>query len=315
MVIISMNAVTARKAVPNAVRRPARPLNCSMYPLTTSPALSGSMFARRNAWMCSPSPEKTGNADISVSMIVTSGTSASSVVNVRLDAICRQRSCSKRRYRCAKNRPSCSRVELMGRILRECARGQGSALRVDALHLVLQPVQGVDVRLRRRHDDVGVGPDAVDDPSALGEPDRHLALRLGALSHGVDRVKLELRAARRHGLDRLEDRIHRPVALRRGRALRTGVRQHDARVRPLAGAALLLQLYELRAHRRRSFGFVRHQDVQVNVEDLVLLVGELLETLESLVVRVVGLEVDAQLLEALLEGAASRMLAEDQLVR
>ena len=52
--------------------------------------------------------------------MVTSGTSASRVVNVRLDAICRQRSWLKRRNRCAKNRPSCRSVELMGRILREC---------------------------------------------------------------------------------------------------------------------------------------------------------------------------------------------------
>src|SRR5882762_6810449 len=85
-----------------------------MYPLTTLPAFSGNMFASRNAWMCSPSPEKIGNAAMRASVRVTSGTSASKVVKVRLEAICKQRSSLNRLNTCARKRPSCRSGKGMG---------------------------------------------------------------------------------------------------------------------------------------------------------------------------------------------------------
>src|SRR4029077_18202454 len=194
--------------------------------------------------MCSPSPAKTGTADISVSTMVTSGTSASRLVNVRLDAICKQWSWSKRRNTCARNRTSCRGVELMERILRERARVVDSALRVDPLHLVLKPVQGVDVGFCRGHDDIRVGPHAIDDPAALRQAPGPLPLRLGSLGDLVDRVKQQLRAARREGLDGLEGLVPRTVAFGCRRVLRARICEHDVRPRALAGAALLLKRHQ-----------------------------------------------------------------------
>src|SRR5216117_3503065 len=76
------------------------------------------MFASKNAWMCSPSPEKIGNADMSASVRVTSGTSASKVVKVRLEAICKQRSSLNLPSTCARKRPSCRSGKGMGSIYR-----------------------------------------------------------------------------------------------------------------------------------------------------------------------------------------------------
>ena len=56
-------------------------------------------------------------------------------------------------------------------------------------------VQRVDVGLGRGHDDVGVGAHAVDDAPALGQPHRHLALRVGAAGDVVHRVEQQLGAA------------------------------------------------------------------------------------------------------------------------
>ncbi len=57
-------------------------------------------------------------------------------------------------------------------------------------------------------------------------------------------------------------------------------------------------------------GLLRHQRLQVLVEDVGLLVGKVLEALEGLVVGVLALEFDADLLQPLLEGAAPGELAE-----
>src|SRR6266853_1884246 len=95
-----------------------RPENCSMYPVTTFPAFSGNMFASRNAWMCSPSPEKIGNAAMSASVIVTRGTSASKVVKVTLEANCKQRASLNRLNTCARKRPSCRSGKGMGSLNR-----------------------------------------------------------------------------------------------------------------------------------------------------------------------------------------------------
>ena len=64
--------------------------------------------------MCSPSPEKTGNAAMSPSVIVTSGTSARSVVKVRLEAIYKQRSWLNRLNTSGRKRLSCRRGKGMG---------------------------------------------------------------------------------------------------------------------------------------------------------------------------------------------------------
>ena len=64
----------------------------------------------------------------------------------------------------------------------------------------------------------------------------------------------------------------------------------------------------------RAPRLLRDQRLQVLVEDLGLLVGEVLEALEGLVVGLLALELDAELLQALLEGVAAGELAEHDLV-
>src|SRR5258708_31606994 len=85
-------------------------------------------------------------------------------------------------------------------------------------------------------------------------------------------------------------------------------------MRLFAHAARLAHGDELPALLGRDPGLLRYQGLQVLVEDLGLLVGQVLEALEGLVVGVLALELDAELLQALLEGAAARELAEDYLV-
>ena len=61
-------------------------------------------------------------------------------------------------------------------------------------------------------------------------------------------------------------------------------------------------------------GFVHDQRDDVLVEDLVLAVGQVLEALEGRVDLGLALQLDAQLLQALLEGVAARQLAQHDLV-
>ena len=63
----------------------------------------------------------------------------------------------------------------------------------------------------------------------------HLALRVGALGHVVDRVEQQLRAALHQALDRLEGRVHLAVAARLGAPLAPLLGDHHARERLLAG--------------------------------------------------------------------------------
>ena len=62
-------------------------------------------------------------------------------------------------------------------------------------------------------------------------------------------------------------------------------------------------------------GLVRNERVQVLVENLPLLVGELLEPGERVVQRFIGAEIDAELGQLRLERIAARQLAQRELVR
>src|SRR5687768_15615804 len=187
-------------------------------------------------------------------------------------------------------------------------------LRVQPFHLAFQLVEGADVGLGRSHHDVGVGAHAVHYTPALREAHGHLALRLGAGGHGVYREQQQLGAALGDGLDGLEGGVDGTVALGLGTLLGSILRHHYRGVRPLAHAAALAHGDQLPMLLRRAPGFLRHQRLQVLVEDLGLLVGQVLEALEGLVVGVLAVEVDAELLQALLEGVAPRQLAQDDLV-
>src|SRR4051812_10638497 len=193
-------------------------------------------------------------------------------------------------------------------------RASQLVLRVHALHFALELVQGADVGLGGSDDDVGVGADAVDNAAAARQAYGHLALRLGARGHRVNREEQQLGPARRDRLDRLERGVDRAIALRFG-ALLIAVRfQHDRRVRPLAHAAALAHGDEVPVIFGRAAGLLRHQRLQVLVVDLGLLVGKVLEALERGVHRVLALELDAELLQSLLECVAARELAEHDFV-
>ena len=64
--------------------------------MLTASTDEGTRLATTKCCTLATSLENTGNADTTVKMMVTTGTIASSVVNVRLLAICMQRSSSKR---------------------------------------------------------------------------------------------------------------------------------------------------------------------------------------------------------------------------
>jgi len=76
---------------------------------------------------------------------------------------------------------------------REVARGAGAGLggglRSEPHDAVVQPIERVDVRLRRRHDDVGVGAEPVDDAAVPLESHRHFALRIGAAGNCIHRIE------------------------------------------------------------------------------------------------------------------------------
>src|SRR5712692_8372432 len=85
-------------------------------------------------------------------------------------------------------------------------------------------------------------------------------------------------------------------------------------MRTLSHAARLVHGDELPLLLGAAARLLRDQRQQVLVENVGLLVGEVLEALERLVVGVLALELYAELLHALPEGAAARELAEHDLV-
>ena len=74
---------------------------------------------------------------------------------------------------------------------------------------VLHQVEGVDIGLGRGHQDVGIGAIAVDDAPTLLQAHGDLALGVGALGDGVDRIQLQAGRGVGDRLDGLEGRIHR----------------------------------------------------------------------------------------------------------
>src|SRR5580765_8412911 len=150
-------------------------------------------------------------------------------------------------------------------------------LRVHPLGLACQLVQRADVGLGRGDHDIGIRADAVDDASALRQAHRHLPLRLSAGGHGVHREEQQLGAALRDRLDRLEGGVDRAVALRLGASLPARFKEGDLCKRLLPHAARLVHGDELPVLLRRVPGLLRDQGLQVLVEDLGFLVGEVLE--------------------------------------
>src|SRR6266478_5930878 len=98
IVSISMIEVTASNTMPSAVSRAAFSANCCMYTVIKFDEASGTRLAVAMLRSVSTMSSKTGNAVTTVSMMVISGTSASSVVKVRLPHSWKQRSSLNRRY-------------------------------------------------------------------------------------------------------------------------------------------------------------------------------------------------------------------------
>ena len=84
MVSIIITAATPRMARPAVVSLPAFSANCCMYTVMTRPDAAGIRFSRMKLRMAPANPANTGKAENTVSVTVSSGTNASSVVNVRL---------------------------------------------------------------------------------------------------------------------------------------------------------------------------------------------------------------------------------------
>src|SRR5512136_1592017 len=68
-------------------------------------------------------------------------------------------------------------------------RTSGGQLGIQPLLLAVQLVESVDIRLRRRNQDVGVRTQTVDDASFAFQPHRHLALGVGAGGDRIDGVE------------------------------------------------------------------------------------------------------------------------------
>ena len=84
MVSISMIAVSANTVTPAAVSLAALLENCCTYTDMTLLPACGTRLEITNSRRRSDNSVNTGKAVITISVIVTSGTSASKVVNVRL---------------------------------------------------------------------------------------------------------------------------------------------------------------------------------------------------------------------------------------
>ena len=159
-------------------------------------------------------------------------------------------------------------------------------LRIQALQLGMQLVQRVDVGLGRRDDDVGVRALPVHDAAGLRQPHRHLALRIGAARDVVDRIQQQLRAALDELSIALNDASTGPLPLASaGRSLPSSDNTilangyspvSECAVSDTRLVVLVLDVLEV------LFG---DQRLQILVEDLALLVGELLEARERGVER------------------------------
>ena len=178
----------------------------------------------------------------------------------------------------------------------------------------LHQVEGIDIGLGRRHQDVGVGTIAIDDAPGLFQAHGDFALGVGALGDGVDRVQLQagLRAGNR--LDGLEGRVHRTGALRGRPALLAIDTDHDLRVRHFAGFARHFQAQQLEVLGGFGAQAVGNQRLQVFVEDLVLLVGQLLETGKGGVQFALAGQDDTQLLQPRTKRRTPGMFAHDHLL-
>ena len=75
-------------------------------------------------------------------------------------------------------------------------------------------IQRIQIGLRARNHDIGVGTHAIDDAPRFRQPHCHFALRIRAFGDVIDRIQKQLRVALRHTLQRLEGRIHRPGTFR-----------------------------------------------------------------------------------------------------
>src|SRR5919198_3118655 len=188
-------------------------------------------------------------------------------------------------------------------------------LRVQALDLALELVERRDVRFRRGDDDVGIRADAIHHAAASREPHGYLALRFGARRDRVHGEKQQLGATLGDRLDRLEGGVDRAVALRFRTPLAAIPLEHDGGARPLAHAARLAHGDEMPVLFGRAPRLLGDERLQILVEDLGLLVREVLEALERLVVRILTVELDAELLQPLAEGITPGQFAEHYLVR
>jgi len=115
-------------------------------------------------------------------------------------------------------------------------------------------------------------------------------------------------------LDRLERCIDRTTPLRIAGPLRAIDGEHDARMRHLAGLRRHTQRDQLEVLLGRRDRFLRDQRLQVFVEDLALLVGEVLEAGKGGIERLFRVEFDTQLLKPRAEGIAPGQLAQGELV-
>mmetsp|Transcript_100316 Transcript_100316/g.279272 ORF Transcript_100316/g.279272 Transcript_100316/m.279272 type:complete len:521 (+) Transcript_100316:2515-4077(+) len=143
----------------------------------------------------------------------------------------------------------------------------------------------------------------------------HLALGLAAAAgdrvHGIQQ---HLGAGLHHRFDGLQGRVHRPIAVALGAVFLVADGEHDGRVWAFTGLAALGQRQQSVMLRIIDDRLVHHKGQDVLVEDLILAVGEILEALEGRIDLGLAFQLDAQLLQPLLEGVAARQLAEHDLV-
>jgi hypothetical protein len=138
-------------------------------------------------------------------------------------------------------------------------------------------VAGIDVGLGRGDDDVRIGPLSVDDPPAALQPHRDLALRIRPTRNRVDRVELQNGTALDDRLDRLEGRVHRPAAAGGPDLLLAIEGEYQVGTGDLPGLGADAQRDQLDTLVGGVQGRVRDKRLQVFVEDLMFLVGEIFE--------------------------------------
>ena len=171
-------------------------------------------------------------------------------------------------------------------------------------------VQGVHIGPGGRHEGIGIGRLTVDAASVLLEPHRDFGLGVGSPCDGVNLVERQRRLVRNQGLDGVECGIDRTIAGRaRGLAV-TVDQQADVGLVRTTRAANDVQRLEhdpvAGAHH-----LIVHEGDDVLVENVLFLIGEVLESAEGVVERRV-LDLVTEFLQFAAEGMTAGVFSHDQ---